>query len=121
MVLIRRALLAALATAVVLSAQQTEADFFEKQVEPVLGTCLPCHNEQLKSSGLALDTRDAVLRGGIRGQAAKPGHPDDSLLIQVLRYAEDDRQMPPRGKLDQEIIDAFVEWVKSGAVDPRGD
>ena len=98
MVLFRRALLAALATAVVLGAQQTDADFFEKQVEPVLGTCLPCHNEQLKSSGLALDTRDAVLRGGIRGQAAKPGHPDDSLLIQAVRQSGD-LKMPPKGQL----------------------
>jgi hypothetical protein len=85
--------------------------------------CFECHSkgaEEIKG-GLRLDTRAALRTGGDTGPIIKPGEPDDSLLIKVLRYDEDDRQMPPRGKLDQEIIDAFVDWVKRGAVDPRDE
>jgi hypothetical protein len=46
-----------------------------------------------------------------------PGAPDDSLLIQAVRY-DGDTQMPPKGKLPDEEIAALVTWVNSGAVWP---
>jgi mono/diheme cytochrome c family protein len=118
------ALFASVALAIPLRAADEEATVFNEKILPVLKMhCFECHSkdaEEIKG-GLRLDTRAKLRTGGNTGPIIKPGEPDDSLLIQVLRYAEDDRQMPPRGKLDQEIIDAFVAWVKAGAVDPRGD
>ena len=35
--------------------------------------CLGCHNQRNRTSGLALDARDAFLTGGNRGPAIKPG------------------------------------------------
>ena len=45
-----------------------------------------------------LDSRDALLLGGASGPAIVPGKPDDSLLIQAVRYADPDLQMPPKGE-----------------------
>lgn len=103
-------------------ADEAEDKFFNEKILPVLkAQCFECHAKDAEEvkGGLRLDTRTALRAGGDTGVIIKPGEPEDSLLIKVLRYAEDDRQMPPRGKLDQEVIDAFVEWVKQGAVDPR--
>ena len=67
------------------AAQTNPADVFEKNVQPVLrANCLQCHNQQLKTSGLALDSRASVLGGGNRGPAAKPGAPSESLIIQAV-------------------------------------
>src|SRR5690606_8300020 len=46
------------------------------------------------------------------------GKPDDSRIIQVVRYPDDDYQMPPKAKLAAEQIAALEEWVKNGAVWP---
>jgi cytochrome c553 len=49
-----------------------------------------------------------------------PGKPDDSLLIQAIRYKDEDLQMPPKDEKlsDQQIAD-LTEWVRRGAPDPR--
>src|SRR5690606_17139609 len=116
-------LLVASCTAAVAAADE-EADrrLFNDKILPRLKThCFECHAkdaEEIKG-GLRLDTREALRDGGDSGPIVVPGDPEHSLLIKVLRYAEDDRQMPPRGKLEQAIIDDFVEWVRRGAIDPR--
>jgi hypothetical protein len=49
-----------------------------------------------------------------------PGKPDESLLIQAVRYKDEDLQMPPKGeKLSDAQIADLVEWVRRGAPDPR--
>ena len=59
------------------------------------------------------------MRGGDRGPAIIPGKPEQSLLVKAVRYADDDLQMPPAGKLPDREIAALVEWVRRGAFDPR--
>ncbi len=101
---------------------EASARLFNEKVLPVLKAhCFECHSKDAEEvkGGLRLDTRAALRAGGNTGEIIQPGDPEGSLLIKVLRYDEDDRQMPPRGKLDQEVIDAFVQWVKEGAADPR--
>ena len=97
--------------------------FFEKQIRPVLVTeCYACHSAaaaergKLKG-GLALDTREALLRGGESGPAVVPGKPDESLLLDALR--NDGLEMPPKGKLPAAVIADFTRWIERGAVDPR--
>jgi hypothetical protein len=46
-----------------------------------------------------------------------PGAPDESLLIQAVRY-DGDTQMPPKGKLPEEAIAVLETWVTSGATWP---
>src|ERR1700757_3190269 len=60
--------------------------FFELKIRPVLaGTCFKCHGGQKTSSGLRVDSRDALVRGGDSGPAVVPGQPDESLLVQAVR------------------------------------
>ncbi|MFO0904339.1 MAG: DUF1553 domain-containing protein [Pirellulales bacterium] len=102
----------------------TEArDFFEQKIRPVLVEhCYSCHAEksleqgQLKG-GLLVDSRAGLLQGGDSGPAIVPGKPDDSLLLQALRY--EGLEMPPKGKLPDPVLADFEAWIRSGAPDPR--
>jgi len=99
-------------------------EHFEKHVRPLLvSKCYRCHSlEQGKSKGgLTLDTKEGWQQGGDSGPAVAPGKPEESLLIQAVRY-QDGLKMPPKsqgGQLSEAEIAALVKWVRDGAVDPR--
>ena len=100
-------------------------DFFEKKIRPVLiDKCYQCHSAAAKEGGklkggLLLDSREGVLVGGDTGPAVEVGEVDTSLLIEAIRYGEDAYQMPPDGKLSEDVIADFEKWVAMGAPDPR--
>lgn len=92
-----------------------DAKFFREEVQPLLKeSCLRCHGEKQQKSGLRLDSRDAVLKGGQNGPAIVPKKPDESLLMKVLEYSGD-IQMPPDAKLDEEKITIFKKWIEKDA------
>lgn len=98
-------------------------EFFESKIRPVLAEhCYSCHSQKAEKikGGLYLDTKEATLKGGDSGPSVVPGDPDKSLLIQAVRYKDENLQMPPKGKKlsDQQIADLET-WVKMGAPDPR--
>ena len=99
--------------------------FFEKKIRPVLvDRCYSCHAETSEeiAGGLVLDTREGIRRGGSSGPGIVPGKLDTSLVIEAIRYTNDDLKMPPEingGKLADEVIADFETWVKMGAPDPR--
>ena len=41
------------------------------------------------------------------------------MLIEALEYTNPNLQMPPGGKLPDEVTADFVQWVALGAPDPR--
>ncbi len=93
-------------------------EFFEKRIRPVLAErCYGCHSARAQKvkGGLLLDTRAGLLKGGQGGPAIVPGDPDRSLLIRALRYADEELQMPPKGRLPADQVAAFEEWVRRGA------
>ncbi len=97
-------------------------EFFEKEVRPVLVRhCYRCHSEESNRvrGGLLLDTQEGWMDGGDSGAALEPGDPNASLLIRAIRYEDEDLQMPPKGKMSDKEIAALVQWVQSGAPDPR--
>lgn len=98
-----------------------DLEFFEKEIRPLLvDHCLDCHSPAKKvRGGLRLDHSEGWLKGGDSGSAVKPGHPDDSLLIEAIHYTNDDMQMPPKGKLSTEQIALLEDWVKRGAPAPK--
>lgn len=102
-----------------------DLQFFETKIRPLLSeNCYQCHSHTAKKikAGLVLDSRDGVLHGGSTGPALVPGKPDDSLLIQAIRYTDADLKMPPDdhgGKLNDQQIATLTEWVRRGAPDPR--
>lgn len=97
--------------------------FFESRVRPVLVEhCYDCHSGVNSKGGLLLDTRQGWEKGGDSGPAIVPGKPDESLLINAVRYHDEDIAMPPKkkgGKLPEADIAALTEWVRLGAPDPR--
>jgi hypothetical protein len=90
------------------------ADFFEKEVRPILiQRCGACHAGSKTKGGLKLTSRAAVLEGGAHGPAAVAAKPDDSLLVRAIRYREK-RRMPPRQKLPDHEIQVLTRWVEQG-------
>ncbi|MCA9220909.1 MAG: DUF1549 domain-containing protein [Planctomycetales bacterium] len=99
-----------------------QEQFFEKSVRPVLAArCYECHGPEKQESGLRLDARAFILKGGDAEEpAAIVGEPDRSKLIHAVRY-EGDLQMPPEEKLSDKEIEALVAWVKMGLPWPKSD
>ncbi len=95
--------------------------FFEKRIRPVLvENCLKCHGETKANGKLRLDSKMAVLRGGISGPALVPGKAKDSLLIKAIRHEDPDLKMPSKDKkLPENVIADFETWINLGALDPR--
>ena len=63
-------------------------------------------------SGLKLDSRESVLKGGSRGPAASAGNPDESLLVQAVRH--ESLRMPLGGRLSDANVASLEEWVRRG-------
>ncbi|MEX2212777.1 MAG: PSD1 and planctomycete cytochrome C domain-containing protein [Phycisphaeraceae bacterium] len=98
-----------------LAAPPEHEAFFEAKIRPLfVEFCVECHGPQKQKSGLRLDSRDAMLKGGEGGKIVEPGNPDASLLMRLVKY-EDEVRMPPKKKLSDEHIAALERWVKMGA------
>ncbi len=90
--------------------------FFETEIRPLLANrCFECHSSSSAAlkAGLRLDSREAVLEGGDSGPAVVPGEPEESLLIESIRYQAN--EMPPDEKLSDAEIASLVRWVEMGS------
>ena len=107
----------------VLAAHLLKADeSFSSKVEPLLKErCFECHSHEAgkMKGGLSLDSKSGWVTGGDSGPAIVPGKPDESLLIQAIRYQDEEYEMPPKKQLSDAEIEILVNWVKRGAPDPR--
>lgn len=106
------------------SPSAADVEFFEKKVRPLLVMrCFECHSDQGKGvkGGLHLDSRTGILTGGDTGPALVPEKPAESLLVEAVNYPQDGVQMPPLGKLPQNEIELFTEWVRRGAPFPASE
>jgi hypothetical protein len=120
----RLSLLTAILTGVLFrSAAADDADslaFFENSIRPLLiENCVKCHGPKKSESGLRLDSKQAVLKGGESGPAIVPGKIADSLLITAVRH-EDGFEMPPGKQLSKREIASLVSWIEKGAAWPDG-
>ena len=89
-------------------------EFFENKIRPLLvARCHRCHGPQKQEAGLRLDSRASILQGGDTGPAMAPHEPDQSLLIDAIRYG-DTFQMPPKQQLPADEIALLEEWVRRG-------
>tara|TARA_B100001079_G_scaffold137629_1_gene117953 strand:+ start:221 stop:574 length:354 start_codon:yes stop_codon:yes gene_type:complete len=72
---------------------RAQVDFFEKKIRPMLvQNCYKCHSaksEKLKGE-LLLDTKVGTRRGGESGPAVVPGNLKESLLIESVRWSDED-------------------------------
>ncbi|MFT5289264.1 MAG: mono/diheme cytochrome c family protein [Planctomycetota bacterium] len=92
---------------------------FGTEVYPLLeARCFKCHGPEKQKSGLRLDSRARILKGGEEGPALVPGDPDGSLLIAAIRRQEE-LEMPPKEALSPKEVEVLVSWVQAGATWPE--
>ncbi len=104
----------AIAAATRLAAQNTVdgVAHFESTVLPVLrNNCLACHSDKNLTSGLSLQSRDAIARGGNRGA-------DPKVILEAVRQSGE-LKMPPGKKLEDEQIAAIEKWITDGLPMPE--
>jgi mono/diheme cytochrome c family protein len=96
-------------------------DFFTSKIEPLLKQrCYECHSHEKKmKGGLTLDSKSGWEQGGESGPTLVAAKPEESLLIKMVRWSDEEHQMPPKEKLPPAEIALLEEWVKRGAPDPR--
>lgn len=101
-----------------LAPTSAQLEFFEKEIRPVLADhCYKCHGEKKQKSGLRLDSREYVLKGGELGPVVVPGKPEISRLILSVNHAKgpDVYAMPGEDeKLPPKAIASLTEWVRQG-------
>ena len=93
-------------------------EFFESRIRPVLvENCYECHNSINKaSSGLALDYKGGLLKGGERGSVLSFENPQESLLLRAMMHDISNLKMPKGGpKLSPDVIQDFERWISTGA------
>ena len=94
---------------------------FEKDIAPILEErCWHCHGEDEQESGLRLDRRAKMLRGGDSGlPAVVPGDTSTSYLIEVVKHIDPSMAMPPdEDKIPHSEIKLLESWIEQGAVWP---
>ncbi|MEK6701544.1 MAG: DUF1553 domain-containing protein [Planctomycetota bacterium] len=92
---------------------------FSRDVFPILSAnCFKCHAGETAKSGLRLDTRESILKGGESGKPAiVVGKSGASRLITFVSGGDPDRVMPPRGqRLTPGQISVLKAWIDQGAV-----
>ncbi len=89
---------------------------FDRDIRPILeGSCWNCHGPDRHRSGLRLDSRDALLKGGDSGPAAVEGKSAESLLIQLVSGKDPERVMPDEGpRLAADQIALLSAWIDAG-------
>ena len=99
-----------------------QIQFFEKKIRPaIIEHCNKCHSkdgDKIKG-GLILDTRNSSRMGGDSGPAVVPFDLNESLLYTAIAYEDSSLEMPPKYKLDADVIADFKTWIEMGAPDPR--
>ncbi|NQV28822.1 MAG: DUF1549 domain-containing protein [Rhodopirellula sp.] len=97
-----------------------QAKFFETRIRPLLASrCFKCHGKEKQSGGLRVDALSTLLKGGESGAALVSGKPEESLLVEAIRW--ESFEMPPSGKLPTEEIALLTKWIANGAFWPEHD
>ena len=95
-------------------AGKPDLEFFENRIRPVLAeNCYECHNSiKQAKSGLVLDYKNGILKGGERGPAISLTNPKSSLLLRVMKHEINNLKMPKGGpKITNKIIQDFESWI----------
>ena len=91
---------------------------YKRDIRPILVKhCLKCHGPKKQESGLRVDSRKSLLRGGDSGEPAiAPFKPKKSLLLTAVGGKDPDLKMPPKGpKLHILHYSLLKLWILKGA------
>lgn len=101
-----------------------ETPTYTTHIAPIVKRyCVSCHRPGKSNNQYDMSSYETMLQSGENaGQNLIAGKPEASILIQVIQHhsvqsdsdGEEIGPMPPNRKLTQEIIDAFIRWVKAG-------
>ena len=91
------------------------AESAPRALEILAANCAQCHAKTLALSGLDLSSREAALKGGLRGAALVPGNAAASRLIQVVERKDLKLAMPPTQALAAADVAVLREWINEGA------
>jgi hypothetical protein len=87
----------------------------EPPVQALLAArCQGCHNNEGHAGGLSLISMKSMLKGGARGPAVVPGHPEKSVLYRLISGGKP--SMPLVGvPLNKEEVESVRKWIEDGA------
>ena len=89
---------------------------FTADIRPLFeNSCWKCHGGAIQLSKLDLRTRDAALKGGVKGPAIVPGKAEDSRLYRLVAGLEKP-SMPLDGKLTAGQVTLIKDWIDQGAL-----
>jgi len=96
---------------------------FDRDIKPIFTAhCLDCHGAKKPKSGLRVDQKSSLLRGGESGEPSiLPGKSGESYLIKVVAGLDADLLMPPKGKgkrLSPGQVGLLRAWIDQGLVWP---
>ena len=95
---------------------------FERDIRPIFQNhCDECHGSKKQKSGLRLDLKANVLRGGDTGKPAlMAGNAAESPIYGRIVSADPDEMMPPKGdRLAKEDVEKIRAWIEQGAAWPE--
>jgi hypothetical protein len=94
------------------------AGTFEQTVAPVLkANCTPCHDAATRTSGFSVSDLKSVVLGGARhGVAVKPGDPEQSVIVQMLK-GEITPAMPFGKNLAPTDLTVIEDWIRHDAAE----
>ena len=115
-------LLATLAAAATLRAQDATAVRYGRDIRPILADrCFRCHGPDAatREASLRLDLRAEAIAVRDGGAAIVPGRPDQSLLLYRVTAADPDERMPPahaqKPQLTPQQVELVTTWIAAGA------
>ena len=113
----------------VLPAPATRKVDFAAELQPLFAErCYACHGAKKQESGLRVDNRADLLKGGENGPSLVKGKSAESILVQVLAGTHPDLARMPKKKeklTDEQIglvrawIDQGAEWAEGGTAQSR--
>ncbi len=107
-----------------LPAWPTEADepSYPQAQSILIKYCAGCHNEDDANGEFALDSFEAMLKGGESGNALTAGSAASSRMIQLMN-GKLEPKMPPDGEPapSDDEIQVVADWIEAGALGPEGN
>ena len=103
-------LLVFLSQGCLIPSNRRQLTYYQSKVKPLLSQyCIQCHGVEETEAGLDLRKFRSILKGGQSGPAIVLGHPEKSLLLEMIVGEE----MPPEGKhLNLDQISIVRRWIE---------
>ena len=75
-----------------------KVEFFDNKILPILkAQCFKCHGAKQELKGeFRVTNRASLLKGGESGAAINLAKPEESLLLAMISWKDEDHEMPPK-------------------------